>query len=155
MSELRSGREGGDAGFTLVEMLVTLVIVGIAGSVAYQFAGAGATVSRRAERISASLGAEIGMLRALAIRSGQTTRILFDPESGRFLSSRPGAPPIATAPLPMTVQVNEGIAASPGEIRFLPDGGSSGGRILIGPARGGSVLTVGAMIGRAHREAAP
>lgn len=143
------------AGFTLVEMLVTLVIVGFAATVAYQFAGVGAAGAKRADRIAASLGAEIAMLRAQAIRTGQATRIVFEPEAGRFLSSRPGAAPIATAPLPVTVQVEDGIAASPGEIRFLPDGGSSGGRIVIGPGRGGSVLTVGAMIGRAHREAIP
>ncbi|MCJ2015119.1 Tfp pilus assembly protein FimT/FimU [Methylobacterium sp. J-076] len=156
MSAGRSGQgAGGDAGFTLVEMLVTLVIVGIAASVAFQFAGAGSAGGRRAARLSTALGAEIGLLRAQAIRSGQPTQLVFEAATGRFFSSRPGAAPIATAPLPILVQVEETPSATPGEIRFLPDGGSSGGRIVIGSARDGAVLTVGALIGRARREAAP
>lgn len=135
----------GNTGFTLVEMLVTLVILGLAAAVATQFAGS--QVGRRADRIAGAVGSEMALLRAQALRSGQTARLVFEPESGRFLSSRPGAAPIATAPLPVLVQVEEAANATPGEIRFLPDGGSSGGRIVIGSR----VLTVGPLLGRVAR----
>ncbi len=140
---------GENAGFTLVEMLVTLVILGLAAAVATQFAGSG--TGRRADRIAATLGAEMALLRVQALRSGETAHLVFEPDSGRFLSSRPGAVPIATAPLPVVVQVEEAATATPGEIRFLPDGGSSGGRIVIG----GRVLTVGMLLGRVTRGTLP
>ena len=143
-SETRDLRE---AGFTLVEMLVTLVIVGLAVAVASHSAGSGA--GRRADRLAAALGAEIGLLRAQALRTGETARLVLDPETGRFLSSRPGAAPIATAPLAVLVE-----AGTPGEIRLLADGSSSGGRILLGSPGAGVVLSVGALTARVHREAA-
>lgn len=143
------GERSGITGFTLVEMLVTLVILGLAAAVAMQFAGSGA--GRRADRIAATLGSEMALLRAQALRSGQTAHLVFDPESGRFLSSRPGATPIATKPLPVLVQVEETANATAGEIRFLPDGGSSGGRIVIG----GRVLTIGTLLGGVSRGTMP
>ncbi len=131
-----------------MEMLVTLVIVGLAAAVAFQFAG-GSNEGRRAARLSATLSAEIGLLRAQALRTGATTRLAFDPETGRFLSSRAGAPPIPTAPLPVLVE-----AGTPGEIRFLADGGSSGGRIVLGAPGARAVLSVGTLTAQVHREAA-
>lgn len=138
------------AGFTLVEMLVTLAILGLAAGVAVQFAG-GFGAGRRAQRLSEVLAGEIGLLRAEALRSGLTARLTFDPESGRFLSSRSGAGPIPTAPLPVRIVTAE--AGAPAEIRFLPDGGSSGGRIILGPP-GGVVLTVGTLTAHVSREPA-
>lgn len=142
--------QGGDeAGFTLVEMLVTLVILGLAAAVATHAAGSG--TGRRADRVAAALGSEMALLRVEALRSGQTAQLVFEPDTGRFLSSRPGAAPIATAPLPVLVQAGEAADATPGAIRFLPDGGSSGGRVIVG----GRVLTVGTLLGRVTRGAAP
>ncbi|MCJ2070453.1 prepilin-type N-terminal cleavage/methylation domain-containing protein [Methylobacterium sp. J-030] len=138
-----------DAGFTLVEMLVTLAIIGLAAGLAAQFAG-GFDAGRRAGRLSGMIAAAIGLLHAEALRSGRTTRLAFEPESGRFLSSRAGAAPIPTAPLPIRVETAGAEAGLPPEIRFLPDGGSSGGRILIGPP-GGAILSVGTLTARVDR----
>lgn len=148
----RSIRTGaGEAGFTLVEMLVTLAIMGLAAGLAVQFAG-GFNAGRRAERLSGVIAAEIGLLHAEALRSGRTTRLAFEPESGRFLSSRAGAAPIPTAPLPVRIETVGVEVGAPPEIRFLPNGGSSGGRILIGPP-GGAILSVGTLTARVDREA--
>jgi|GEM_PF-5846309 len=139
------------AGFTLVEMLVTLAILGLAAGLALQFAG-GFGAGRHAQRLSEVIAGEIGLLRAEALRSGLTTRLAFDAGSGRFLSSRAGAVQIPTAPLPVRIETTE-TGGKPAEIRFLPDGGSSGGRIILGPP-GGVVLTIGTLTARVGREAA-
>lgn len=152
-AQMRWGIEkaGGTGGFTLVEMLVALAIVGLAASVAVQFTGSGS--GRRVGRITASLSAEIGLLRAQALRSGQTARLVFDSETGRFLSSRIGAAPISTAPLPVLVETGDA-SGTTSEIRFLPDGGASGGRIVIGSPRDQQVLSVSRLIARVRRQAA-
>lgn len=139
------------AGFTLVEMVVTLAILGLAAGVAVQFAG-GFGAGRQAQRLSEAITGEIGLLQVEALRSGLTTRLAFDAESGWFLSSRAGAAQIATAPLPVRVETPEIGTRATAEIRFLPDGGSSGGRIILGPP-GGIVLTVGPLTTRVSREA--
>ena len=131
-------------------MLVTLAILGLAAGVAVQFAGGS---GRRVQRLSEVVAGEIGLLRAEALRSGTTTRLALDPDSGWFLSSRVGAVPIPTAPLPVHIEPNEIGAGAPAEIRFLPDGGSSGGRIILGPPGAGVVLSVGTLTARVHREA--
>ena len=131
-------------------MLVSLAILGLAAGVAIQFGGG---AGRRAQRLSEAVAGEIGLLRAEALRSGLTTRLTFDPASGRFLSSRAGAVQIQTAPLPVRIETADSGTGAPGEIRFLPDGGSSGGRIILGPP-GGVVLTVGTLTAGVSREAA-
>ena len=138
------------AGFTLVEMLVTLAILGLAAGVAVQFGGG---AGRHVQRLSEAVAGEIGLLRAEALRSGTTTRLAFDPGSGRFLSSRSGAVRIQAAPLPVRIETADSGTGASAEIRFLPDGGSSGGRIILGPP-GGVVLTVSTLTARVSREAA-
>lgn len=134
------GNRAGDAGFTLVAMLVVLAISGPAAGLAAQFAG-GFDAGRRAKRLSGVIAAEIGLLRAEVLRSGRTTRLALEPETGRFLSSWADAAPIPTAPIPVRVAGAGAEAGLSPEIRFLPDGGSSGGRITIG-GHGGTSLTV-------------
>ncbi|WP_267359949.1 prepilin-type N-terminal cleavage/methylation domain-containing protein [Methylobacterium sp. GC_Met_3] len=153
MSAEGSIRNGaGDAGFTLVEMLVTLAIIGLAAGLAVQFAGSFNT-GRRAGRLSGVIAAEIGLLHAEALRSAPTTRLTFEPASGRFLSSRAGAAPIPTAPIPVRIETAGAAAGMPPEIRFLPDGGSSGGRIVLGLPGGGAILSVSLLTARVDREA--
>ncbi len=84
------------AGFSLVEMLVVLAIVALA-------AGLGIPSIRNivpSQRLSSTaerVASEIALLRTEAQRTGHVTRLVFDGETNRFVSSRPGAPALAMA----------------------------------------------------------
>ncbi len=143
---------GGADGFTLIEMLVTLAILALAVTF-----GARSIVvaqsARQPARVAAILAAELDRLRAEALRSGTTGRLAYDPDVGRFLSSRPGAPPIPAEALQVAVEVPPSGRPVPDEIRLLPDGSASGGRILLQAPRGGATVTVAPLTGRVRWEA--
>lgn len=142
------------AGFTLVEMLVTMAIMGLAAGVAFQSLGPGA-LDRRTLLVSETVAAEIGRLRAEAIRTGQAGRLAFEPRARLFTSSRPGAPPIPVGGLAVAVEPGPVGRPVPGEVRLLPDGSSSGGRILIAGGGTRRALSVSALTGRVRREDGP
>ncbi|KMO37193.1 hypothetical protein VQ02_13945 [Methylobacterium variabile] len=148
------GAGPGQDGFTLVEMLVTMAILALAAGVAFQSLGTGA-LDRRAALVSETVAAEIGRLRAEAIRSGRAGRLAFEPQAARFTSSRPGAPPIPVGGVAVAVEAGPVGRPMPGEVRLLPDGSSTGGRIVL--ASGGSrrILSVSALTGRVRREEGP
>ncbi|MGE7414154.1 pilus assembly FimT family protein [Methylobacterium tarhaniae] len=144
----------GQEGFTLVEMLVTMAILALAAGVAFQSLGPGA-LDRRALLVSETIAAEIGRLRAEAIRSGRAGRLAFEPQGARFVSSRPDAPPIPVGGLTVAVEPGPVGRPVPGELRLLPDGSSTGGRILLAAGRARRVLAVSALTGRVRREDGP
>ncbi|KMO44738.1 hypothetical protein VQ03_01420 [Methylobacterium tarhaniae] len=144
----------GQEGFTLVEMLVTMAILALAAGVAFQSLGPGA-LDRRALLVSETIAAEIGRLRAEAIRSGRAGRLAFEPQGARFVSSRPDAPPIPVGGLTVAVEPGPVGRPVPGELRLLPDGSSTGGRILLAAGRARRVLAVCALTGRVRREDGP
>ncbi len=147
----RGAEAGRAAGFTLVEMLVTLAVLALALTLASRSLG-GMPAGQRPARLSGALAAEIGLLRAEALRTGRSASLVFDAAGGRFLSSRPGATPIA-APVHVTVEAaGREQDAQPGEIRLLPDGSSTGGRIVLRDAAARSVVSVSALTGRVRRD---
>lgn len=150
------GANGGQAGFTLVEMLVTMAILGLAAGVAFQSLGPGA-LDRRTLLVSETVAAEIGRLRAEAIRTGRAGRLAFEPQGRLFVSSRPGAPPIPVGGLAVAVAVEPGPVGRPvpGEVRLLPDGSSTGGRILLAGGGTRRALAISALTGRVRREDGP
>ncbi|AWN54785.1 prepilin-type N-terminal cleavage/methylation domain-containing protein [Methylobacterium sp. 17Sr1-1] len=142
------------AGFTLVEMLVTMAIMGLAAGVAFQSLGPGA-LDRRTLLVSETVAAEIGRLRAEAIRTGRAGRLAFEPQARLFTSSRPGAPPIPVGGLAVAVEPGPVGRPVPGEVRLMPDGSSTGGRILLAGGGTRRALSVSALTGRVRREDGP
>lgn len=141
----------GQDGFSLVEMLVTLAILAMAATVAFQSLGPGA-LDRRAVLVSETVAAEIGRLRAEAIRTGRAGRLAYEPQAARFTSSRPGAAPIQVRGVAVAVEAGPVGRPVAGEVRLLPDGSSTGGRIIL--AAGGSrrILAVSTLTGQVRRE---
>lgn len=146
-----SKAEGRADGFTLVELLVVLAILSLAVTAGSQTL-LGATADRRAAQAGDAVAAEIGRLRAESLRSGSGGRLLYEPETARFLSSRPGAAPILTTGLRVSLETAPSDRPVPGEIRLLPDGSATGGRIVLASRGSSVVLTVGPLTGRVRRE---
>ena len=140
----------GTAGFTLIEMLVTLAIMGIATALAL---GGMSSISagRRLAFASDVIAAEIDRLRVEAMRTGQRGRLVFEPGAERFLSSRPGSGSISTHGAQVTVETRPGGKVDPGEIWLLPDGSSTGARIVLSAQGSGVVLSVSALTGLVRR----
>ena len=155
MNSVARRDDGPEAGLSLVEMLVVLVVLAVA-------VGLGGPVLRNlipGQRLDASaeaLAQELALLRAQALRTKRPASLVYDPEAGRFLSSRQGARPMILAPIGASVEVPAGSRAAPGEIRFLSNGGATGGRIVLMGSGGARVLTVSRVTGAVRRgEAGP
>ena len=132
-------------GFSLVEMLVVLAILGLAA------AASGPALdtlvpARRLDRAAETLRAEMDLLRGEALRTGRIGRLVLDGPNNRFLSSRPGAAPIPVAAV-LRIDVPRSRWGGPGEIRFLADGSTSGGRIDLTRGRTSRVLVVSPFTG--------
>ena len=147
--------DGRAAGFSLVEMLVVLAILALAAGLGLPAIGALLPAQRLSAATEAVAG-EIALLRTEALRTGRVTRLVFDPEANRFLSSRPGAPGLAMAGVRTRVETPTMSRTEAGEIRFLPDGGSTGARITLTGPGGARTLTVSRATGAVRRaEAVP
>ena len=145
---------GGSAGFSLVEMLVVLVVLGLAAAIGLPAIGS-ILPARALAALGDAIGDELNRLRAEALRTGSPARLVFEAEGRRFVSSRAGAQPIAAGDVAVVLDRPPGARSEPGEIRFLPGGGSTGGRIAIANASGSRAITVVRATGAVRSSEAP
>jgi general secretion pathway protein H len=146
-------RPGAEDGFSLVEMLVVLAILGLAAAASGPALDA-VLPARRLERAAEALRAEIDRLRGEALRTGRTLHLTLDGPANRFVSSRAGAAAIPVAAA-LRVDVPHTKRGEAGDIRFLPDGSSSGGRIVLTRGTASRVLVVSALTGLVRGEGTP
>jgi len=133
-----------DRGFTLVELLVVLAIVGMTLAIAVPFfAGhvTGASINAATSEISAALHSA----RSTAIVEDRAVVFQGDGGGGYWLDRNHFSLPLMNGATPLRVAVEGGT-----QISFYPSGGSSGGRILVSSGNGQREIAVDALTGRAN-----
>jgi general secretion pathway protein H len=135
------GRHCREAGFTLLELIVTLTILGLALTLIVGYkppwsAGLGLRGT------AAELASGLRLARSEAILRNQSIAFELDLAGHRY---RVGSGPVRQLParlkLALLTVAGEQHYAAQGAIRFNPDGSSSGGRIEV--ADGGRSVAVG------------
>lgn len=140
-----------DAGFTLIEVLVALAIVGAAVLLA-----APATRTSMGPQLLRSTASDMAALaratRAAAIRTGGERVLSVDLTQRTFSADGVAVPRTipATLGVDVAVAVDEAAGGAVRRIRFLPTGGSSGGRIVLSHGTSSAEITVDWLTGGAR-----
>ena len=129
--------EGADAGFTLIEVLVVLAILGlVAGLVAVRGPSRSAALDLRAA--SGEVARAMRLARTQAIAGNAAVPVVLDPATSGY---RVGDGPPRRLPAGIGLSVIAVAGAGLPTISFAPDGSSSGGRVEL--AAGGRRVQVG------------
>jgi len=141
-------RTAAAAGFTLLELLVVLVLLAVmAGFAASRVVGSldGPTL----QATTGELAAVLRRARSEAIVRNQPTVVRVDVDAPSF-----GIPGERTYKVPERLKVTlftavtEQLAANVGEIRFFPDGSSTGGEVTLAGEKARSYVQVDWLSGR-------
>ncbi len=121
---------GRDAGFTLIEVIVVLVVLGLVGGLVLS-RGPAHSVALDMRLASVSVAQALRLARTRAIASNQGVSVVFDTQAGTLQVG--AAPPRSLPPgLEMAVTATADQSRGPrAAIRFLPDGSSTGGRVNL------------------------
>lgn len=143
------------AGFTLLEMIIVLVVLAlVAGMVMGRGPMHSATLDERV--LVTKLVQTLRLARGAAIATNLPVVVAVDPEK-RSLTVQGNAPVLL--PPDMTVTASAGIDTPPAAkltgIRFLPNGSSSGGRIVLASTRHKVTLGVDWLTGKVSVSDAP
>lgn len=132
---LAIGGRGGEAGFTLLEMVVALAVLGLALALIVS-RGPQRSAALEMRAVAGELVQALRLARGQAIMRDQAVDLTVDLAGHSYRID--GAPGHALPPAYGLVVIAAGTAVSGdrlGAIRFAPDGSSSGGRIELSDGR--------------------
>ena len=136
------------AGFTLFELLVVLTIIALASAVIVPslVGRSGLEVKRNASELAAGLR----QARGQAIVRNRATSVLLDVDRRQFKVADDGRPRQLHKDVTLTLYTarSELLGAQAGNIRFFPDGSSTGGRITVSGGRQTYLVDVDWLTGR-------
>jgi general secretion pathway protein H len=146
-------RSRSDAGFTLLELLVVLALMGLVLAIVTPRLDLGASALRADER--ALVGA-LRLARDHAIRAERETRFTLDLANGRWAVTDAGAEGALSGRSDLTVTAD---AAETGRrvaaVRFMPDGTATGAEFVLTKAEARRTVRVDWLTGRVSSDAAP
>ena len=122
----------GQAGVTLLELLIVLSIMAIIAAVVVPLLGAGVS-STELKSAARQVAAGLRLARSDAVATRQDTRVTLDLEHRTFQVER--HPHLHTLPRELEMKLftaqSDLVSDKVGAIRFFPDGGSNGGRVTL------------------------
>ncbi len=139
--------EGGASGFTLLEVLIVLVIVGLATAlIAFRGPSHSAALDLRAT--AQSVAETLRLARSRAIAENRAVGVTFDLAAHTMRLD--GAPPER---LPLSIQVavtatTENATSHLAVIRFAPDGSASGGQVQLADSGRRATVGINWLLGR-------
>ncbi len=135
----QSTRIGSQRGFTLLELVLVLVLLGLAYGLTGPLLGEG-SAGTEMRAATHQIAAGLRKARSTAITQRREALLMLDMESRTFSVS--GDTRVYTLPQPLNYRLytaqSEVFAGRLGSIRFFPDGSSTGGRVTVSTAGGGS-----------------
>jgi len=146
----------GEAGFTLIEVLVVVAVIGLAiGLVAAR--GPSRSPALEARAAAGEVALALRQARGLAVASGRRVTFALDVARHAYrIDDGPVRPLPPAVALAMTAAAGEaGEGATAGAIGFLPDGSSSGGRIRLAAGAARRLVAVDWLTGRVTVADAP
>ena len=147
-AEARSHRRAGAAGFTLLELIVTLAVLGLALVLitGYRAPWSSALGLRGT---AAELASGLRLARSQAIAGNQPVAVDLDLAGHRYRvgTGLPRALP-ANLSIELLTVAGENRGRTEGDIRFNPDGSSTGGRISLAEGRRRVAVGVDWLTGR-------
>ncbi|MFQ5534661.1 MAG: GspH/FimT family pseudopilin [Sphingomonadales bacterium] len=127
-----TSRAGATSGFTLLELLVVLLILGLVAGLTAPFLTAGNRSEKELKRTALELAAGLRLARAEAIKANRETLFMLD--IGRRVyslgSGKPNVELAAGFDLTLVAARSERVGQA-GGIRFFADGSSTGGVITV------------------------
>jgi general secretion pathway protein H len=145
---LPAGEGGGSAGFTLLELLVVLLLLAVLAS----FAGSRIMVGMDGPALRAASGELAAVLRRArseAIVHNAPVAVLVDVDAPSFgiVGERTYAVPDRLK-LTLFSAVTDELPSNMGEIRFFPDGSSTGGEVTLASSNAHRYVQVDWLTGR-------
>ena len=148
--QLSTGRRGTQSGFTLLELIVTLLVLALAAGIALPSIGRG-TETVRARADVSRFAALLRHAREQSITARRPHEVIIDPPGHRVSVKAGTEDPRPAFTLPERVSI-EGASPSALTVRFEPWGGSSGADFPLTSSGRRYRVTVDAVTGRVRTE---
>ena len=145
-------RTSGEAGFTLIEMLVVLVILGMAGALLLS-RGPARSPGLEARAAASEIVQTMRLGRSRAVASDRPVAVVVGLRSHRLTLDGVDRPALARSVTLAVVMADGSIPAGDAVFVFAPDGSATGGRVALDAGGRRIAMTVDWLSGRVGLDA--